>query len=151
MENTLENRFRFYAQYWGVDCFMFYETHPCTNIVDSKFLFEGEDDEKTYLVLKPLSTISDEDAIYVAKIIEPTWKSPVITYNDSKCVSIGRNRPNYGHTIDLYSDGTLYCEYKYDSDCFLMAYDYLRSKGYALPYMGLSVEKIIEYGWIKLK
>ena len=26
------------------------------------------------------------------------------------------------------------------------AYDYLRSKGYALPWMGLSVEKLIEYG-----
>jgi len=29
--------------------------------------------------------------------------------------------------------------------------DYLRSKGYALPYMGLSVEKQVEYGWIKLE
>lgn len=27
---------------------------------------------------------------------------------------------------------------------------YLRSKGYALPWMGLSVEQQIEYGWIKL-
>ena len=29
--------------------------------------------------------------------------------------------------------------------------DYLRSKGYALPWMGLSVEEMIEAGWIKLK
>ena len=29
--------------------------------------------------------------------------------------------------------------------------DYLRSKGYALPYMDLSVEDLISYGWIKLK
>jgi hypothetical protein len=28
--------------------------------------------------------------------------------------------------------------------------DYLRSKGYALPFLGLSVEKLIEYNWIKL-
>lgn len=28
--------------------------------------------------------------------------------------------------------------------------DYLRSKGYALPYMGISVEDQIKYGWIKL-
>ncbi|MGH2666095.1 hypothetical protein [Flavobacterium sp.] len=28
--------------------------------------------------------------------------------------------------------------------------DYLRSKGFALPWMELSVEKLIEYGWIKL-
>ncbi len=29
--------------------------------------------------------------------------------------------------------------------------DYLRSKGYALPYNGLSVEQLIKFGWIKLK
>jgi hypothetical protein len=29
--------------------------------------------------------------------------------------------------------------------------DYLRSKGYALPWMDLSVEDLVEYGWIKLK
>lgn len=29
--------------------------------------------------------------------------------------------------------------------------DYLRSKGYVLPWMGLSVEKLVEYGWVKLK
>ena len=29
--------------------------------------------------------------------------------------------------------------------------DYFRSKGYALSYMGLSVEDLVEYGWIKLK
>ena len=29
--------------------------------------------------------------------------------------------------------------------------DYLRSKGYALPWMDLSVEDLVKYGWIKLK
>lgn len=28
--------------------------------------------------------------------------------------------------------------------------DYLRAKGYALPFMGISVNKLIEFGWIKL-
>jgi hypothetical protein len=28
--------------------------------------------------------------------------------------------------------------------------DYLRSKGYALHWMDLSVEDLVEYGWIKL-
>lgn len=28
--------------------------------------------------------------------------------------------------------------------------DYLRSKGYAIPWMGLSVEEMVEAGWIKL-
>lgn len=29
--------------------------------------------------------------------------------------------------------------------------DYLRSKGYALPWMGLSVEDLVSYGWVKIK
>jgi hypothetical protein len=29
--------------------------------------------------------------------------------------------------------------------------DYLRSKGYALHWMDLSVKDLVEYGWIKLK
>ncbi|MDV3490968.1 hypothetical protein CMV03_07160 [Elizabethkingia anophelis] len=29
--------------------------------------------------------------------------------------------------------------------------DYLRSRGYALPWMEISVQKLIEYGWVKLK
>lgn len=29
--------------------------------------------------------------------------------------------------------------------------DYLRSKGFALPFMGISVEEMVQAGWIKLK
>lgn len=32
----------------------------------------------------------------------------------------------------------------------LEAYQYLQSKGYALPFMGYTVEELIEAGWIKL-
>lgn len=28
--------------------------------------------------------------------------------------------------------------------------DYLRSKGYALPWMGLTVEDLVSYGWVQL-
>jgi len=31
------------------------------------------------------------------------------------------------------------------------AVDFLRSKGYALPFMGLSVDELVNYGWIKFK
>jgi hypothetical protein len=33
----------------------------------------------------------------------------------------------------------------------LYSADYIRSKGYALPFMGVEVEILIEYGWVKLK
>lgn len=33
----------------------------------------------------------------------------------------------------------------------LQDFDFLRSKGYALPWMDLSVEDLVNYGWVKLK
>lgn len=33
---------------------------------------------------------------------------------------------------------------------FVAIIDFLRSKGYAMPWMELSVKKMVEYGWIKL-
>jgi hypothetical protein len=38
----------------------------------------------------------------------------------------------------------------FDTNIIIKSHQYLVSKGYALPYMGLSVEQLIEYGWIKL-
>lgn len=41
---------------------------------------------------------------------------------------------------------------KLDEDVILYdTYQYLQSKGYALPFHDLSVEKLVKYGWIKLK
>ena len=34
---------------------------------------------------------------------------------------------------------------------YIQSLDYLRSKGYAPPYMDLSVEDLVEYGLVKLK
>lgn len=34
---------------------------------------------------------------------------------------------------------------------WMQVVDFLRSKGYVLPWMGLSVEQLVEFGWIKLK
>lgn len=36
-------------------------------------------------------------------------------------------------------------------ECPLPVFDYLRSKGYALPWQGISVEKQLELGWIILE
>lgn len=67
---------------------------------------------------------------------------------------------------DGYEKHSSYLEYcesqNYDNDqmkrYFLKAkylfsleiYDYLRSKGYAVPWNGITVEELVELGWIKL-
>jgi hypothetical protein len=74
----------------------------------------------TWLELKPLSSISDEDAEFIDLQSED--------YNED----------------GWFDDGEFYWWASIDVD-------YLRSKGYALPFMELSVEEMVEAGWIKLK
>lgn len=72
--------------------------------------------EPAYLSLKPLSSVSDEDAIECG-------------YDGLESFTINHQNPNF---LDLYSA------------------DLLRSRGYALPWMGLSVDELEQAGWIRL-
>lgn len=120
LENTLENKAKFFALYWG------------QNIYNEQGHWNGEpvnansmailNVQMPFLLLTPLSSITDEDA----------------------------NHLDLNNYSSLNEDGVClpFTEFRlFNTD----EVDYLRSKGYALPYMGLSVEKLIEYGWIKLK
>lgn len=125
MENTEINKVKFFAQYWGQKVFVnpILDSRP----VNNTYLFgydEPEDIEMEYLELKPLSLITDEDA------------------------------EGYLHFIGCHSFGNRIEKAKeqIQEDCHndIHMSDYLRAKGYALPWMGISVEKLVEYGWIKL-
>lgn len=137
MENTLANKAKFFALYWGQEIQTYklsrYTTKTNRPVDGSKF---------GYITLKNLSSISDEDAIEVAKI---RWGNDVEIYQ-----------------IDKFSEGVKYIfrqPYKpfnqtqgifprrmYNDEC-----DFLRSRGYALPWMGLSVEELVNRRWVKLK
>lgn len=122
MENNLEKKAKFFAQYWGQKVFKIQDENcPATQEVNPQFIGKFLD-EKSVLELKPISSITDEDQNYIL-------------------------------TNELSNSNKLVIQDKigafYLSDIYVT--DYLRSKGYALPYMGLSVEKQIEYGWIKLE
>lgn len=89
------------------------------------------------LQLKSLASITDEDAIEVYKIVGDTM---FIEHNNPEGLKRGIIR-----MLTEFTGSWLHV-----GNC-IQAIDYLRSKGYALPYMGLSVEQLVEYGWIKLK
>lgn len=123
MENTLENKSKFFAQYY-------YQ-----NILNGKTLkvsIKRQVSKFDYISLKPLSSITDED------------KYKVYTYLNLR-MNMTTLRYEYESTQDSvireYTSNTI------NVNCI----DYLRSKGYALPFMGLSVDTLIEYGWVKLK
>lgn len=85
------------------------------------------------LPLKPLSSITNEDAIEVGRIVFPNL-------NDTQLILVKDG------IVTMFESGWNVNGFK-----MLQIFDYLRSKGYALPWMGLSVEKQIQYGWVKLK
>ena len=155
-ENTLENKAKFFAQYWGQH--VLYFTSDFLRKIDNLTLDSIENDD--YLELKPLSQISDEDAINVAKLVSPMLfegrgknGGHYIDKSETWWYSVKHNGKTLMVDIDL--DGYIFEydeveEYKRPSHS-LIGTDYLRSKAYALPYMDLSLEDLVEYGWIKLK
>ena len=150
MENNLINKAKFFSQYFGQivliepDFIPFGEKLISTQLsgVDLDTLSESD-----YLHLKPLSSITDEDALEVSKIlglIEPYIDSTNSDYMIVKELAFKSLQISYTGYICVRKGSVLY------NVITLIAYDYLRSKGYALPFHDLSVEQLVEYGWVKL-
>ena len=172
MENTLENKAKFFAQYWGQEV-MVLDGLPST--VDS--WFDGSNVKVFHLLLKPLSSITDEDIIHVAMLAHQrpdlnfkVKRNKDIIYAETEFDKVGIR---YFISI-LLKYGTVCAkicfsktkteEYKQSTVNigqisissarpvpYIAIVDYLRDKGYALQFNGLSVECQVEYGWVKLK
>lgn len=156
-QNTLENKAKFFAHYLNQQ--VFYQDRignivsfylSCGNFTKQVWIVSLEDENfeknelscnaninECQLILKPLSQISDEDAIHGLKLIISSRNSSAFDYCKSQNYSI-EQMVNYFNRHLVY-------------DFKLILTDYLRSKGYVLPYMDLSVEDLVEYGWVKLK
>ena len=128
-QNTLENKAKFFAQYWRQKVC---KLNGVKMLVDS-LIEENSMIEESWLELKPISQITEED-----------YKSiPDLYYGSAD---------NWFNAQRIYTHETLEeCVSKVIKKLKPTQYDYLRSKGYALPYMELSIETLQEYGWIKLK
>jgi hypothetical protein len=123
-----ENKAKFFALYWG------------QRIMSYRYLKEYQlssplsvwTENVVYLELKSLSQISDEDARVIAEQNR---------FNGNYDVFPKVGRDILRRVFELE-----------DSQMCLPteSADYLRSKGYALPWMGLSVDEMVDGGWIKL-
>lgn len=109
---------RFFAQYWGTKT-MYVGGVGLVEIGKGGWNLKHPD---FFLELKPLSKITDEDAISMYR-------------------GLGRN---YESAIQFLED--------YKSIGFLeqSEVDFLRSKGYAVPFMGYSVDDLVKIGWVQL-
>ena len=130
-ENTLENKAKFFAQYWGQHLIIM---GSFLRIIDHVTLCNIENDD--ILQLKPLSKISDE---YCILIFNKFFPNAIKYSNAEKIYDIKSSiKSNFSEDVIIDED-------------FIFYTDFMRSKGYALPYIDLSVEDLIEYGWIKLE
>ena len=147
-ENTLENKRKFFAQYWGQKILL-----HVIDVDDILLLLNNEidNDVKNWLLyLTPLSQITDEDAIQgIMFTYNKTYEDlgeilEVKHYNTFSSITTTRGGENFKTSRSIHHwNGDIKIGSK---EC-----DYFRSKGYALPWMDLSVEDLVEYGWVKLK
>lgn len=90
------------------------------------------------LLLTPLSDITDED-YHELQIIEDVFE------------------PSEDSSLHMDNDfGSCYFQNQWEGGDFrrpllLRSYQYLQSKGYALPWRGYTVEQLISFGWLKLR
>jgi len=137
MENNLENKAKFFAQYWGQEVLEDEEADILYKVCVIDLLNARIGSNKCYLRLKPLSKISDEDALFGSSLL----KGSSHLSNESRIYQFKQlfESPNFWvNQTNIPLNNMLVC------------FDFLRSKSYALPYMGLSVEEQVERGWVRL-
>jgi hypothetical protein len=132
MKLTNELKAQFFALYWNqrVMSRLYNGKSRLNNVkVDALSLSDEKNNTGDYIELKPLSTISDEDAIEIGKLA-------------------GDDSEDYEKE---YGKG-YYKMYLLDFAMYQSKFtDILRSKGFAIDWRGISVEEMIKAGWIKLK
>lgn len=125
MENTRENKAKFFAQYWGTKTLYVGGVGLC-------FVGSGGWNLRHpdfHLELTSLKDITDEDAQRFGEIYcEAT---------ENCCADLTFSEAN--DVLSRLSVLPFSCA------------DYLRSKGYLLPFNGLSTEELITRGWAKTK
>lgn len=137
---TPEIKARVFALYWGQAIINAEGLSKLKRMDELNPIREGD-----FLEVKPLSAITDEDAKAIARRV---WTDEIVgkvQIDDVKRWIKG-----------IFLDGNLYSwewdrvdDFTKDDEFF--AIDYLRSKGYALPAFGFSVNELVEAGIFKLQ
>jgi len=127
---TPDLREKFFAQYWKQRVFLVKDEYNDDYDIDGNFQ-DAHDCEKDriYALLRHLASLTDNEAIEVAKIVWPKHKN-LHTHEEGRWYVLRERTTSPREHIHLI--------------------DYLRSIGIALPYFGHSVEELCAAGWVKL-
>lgn len=142
MEKNIQNKGKFISQYWGQKVL----TRPhCgrkkwiigDEVSIHAITFEKCYDYKYYLELKDIFSITDEHAQKVAEI-----------FGLGHLLGAVRELVLSIFKVSIHESGNTSSVNGINN--WLHVFDYLRSEGYAVPWMGMSIAKLVEYGWIKI-
>lgn len=146
MENTLENKAKLFAQYWGQEFVRTSDKGRPLKELGKSIIMNYENADKFQAVcfsnqravyLKPISSITVEHSFKVAEIFDLDENQIEETNLPEWIEALFEEESGY------YIDG-------YRGDQLLEAIDFLRGEGYALKWRNLSVGVQVEYGWVKL-
>jgi len=174
MENTRKNKERFFAQYFGQ---MVLEYKPNGSITDV-FIGTPEFSDNFRLILKPIESITDEHVQQVARLALQVDRNFKILRDLNNKVTRAEHRTSSTlmqmsifsdarikttlHLLDgdgnaaqnfIASIGEIGNNLEHTSKPtvpYIAIADYLRECGYAIPFNGISVKQLVEYGWVKL-
>jgi len=142
----------FFAQYWGqkvLNVFLNNGEYELINLKEKVYPYNQED----HLLLKSVKDISNKDAYGVGiKVNCWSWVERRMDFfedDEMKDTHIASGR-NFAHSIGTEYGWGMSHPFADNVTDILSAYDFLRSKGYCLPFMGLSIDKLIDLGWVKI-
>lgn len=130
--NELEEKAQYFAQHWGQKVFKFRGASMSPQKVGATYM-SAYGVRNRYLLLTILSKITDEDALMCYNLHFKGYLDKDLRPDESR---VNFSKKHIVRPIEV---------------CIPIVIDYLRSKGYALPFRQYSVEQLIEKGWLKLK
>lgn len=139
MELTQELKERYFALYWGQDVSYVDGVERALCVGTETYIYRID-----YLELRPISSITEEEAIQCA---QAGFNEEEIA-NSSKVfsalfVSLAEFVIDRFESVEETEGG--YVKHT------LASTDWLRSKGFAVDFMGISVDQWVEWGVVKLK
>lgn len=135
-ELTKELKERFYAQYIGSGI-----ESPMGIHVNTSWDLPMNAESNYPLLLRPISSITYEEALELCQILDPE-----IDFSEMEAIRDYNNQLGVSFTdIDFEA-----AENQIAPVRISFASQYLQSKGFAVPFMGHSVEELISAGWVKL-
>lgn len=162
IENTPENKARFEALYLNQRV---WKSHNFEKLPAEILTSDKLGKQNTVLSLRSISSLTDEEATTLAKIIncyasnreiktephskiefgkEVRWLRIFYWYKDELDRDVQRILYNVSNGCISHPSGNCYFE------GWAHAADYLRSIGILIPWMDLSGEQIIDFGWAKI-